>query len=68
MRTQSETDKTTKRAYQGQAGTYQIKGELGRPRTARDGRRGPVLAMVGKIFKATGATGQSVSLNYMTKR
>jgi hypothetical protein len=67
MRTQIETDKTTKTAYQGQAGTYLIQGELGRGRASRDGQKGPVLAMVGKLFKATGAAGQQVSLNYVTK-
>lgn len=67
MRTHAETDKTTKTAYQGQAGTYLIQGELGRARESKEGHKGPVLAMVGKLFKATGASGQSVSLNYLTK-
>jgi hypothetical protein len=68
MRTQIETDKTTKTAYQGQAGTYLIQGELGRGRAGSEPRKGPVLAMVGKLFKASAANGQQVSLNYMPKR
>ena len=67
MRIHSETDKTTKTAYQGQAGTYLIQGELGRARDSRPGQKGPVLAMVGKLFKASGASGQPVSLNYISK-
>jgi hypothetical protein len=67
MRTQIETGKTTKTAYQGQAGTYLIQGELGSAKTSKDGHKGPVLAMVGKLFKATGATGQQVTVNFLTK-
>jgi hypothetical protein len=67
MRTQIETDKTTKTAYQGQAGTYLIQGELGRAREASGGQKGPVLAMVGKLFKASGAAGQQVTVNYLSK-
>lgn len=62
-----ETDKTTKTAYQGQAGTYLIQGELGRAREAAGAQKGPVLAMVGKLFKATGASGQQVSVAYVSK-
>ena len=67
MRTQIETDKTTKTAYQGQAGTYLIQGELGSARQLGEGRKGPVLAMVGKIFKAGAANGAIVTVNYISK-
>lgn len=67
MRSQIETDKTTKTAYQGQAGTYLIQGELGRDRDAGVSRKGPLLAMVGKLFKASGADGRKVIVSYMSK-
>ncbi|MBC8145630.1 MAG: hypothetical protein H7X80_08580 [bacterium] len=55
-------------AYQGQAGTYLIQGELGRARDANGSQNGPVLAMVGKLFKASAANGNRVTLNYIAKR
>lgn len=67
MRTRIETEQSTKTAYQGQAGTYLIQGELGRANTSRDGRKGPVLAMVGKLFKATSVTGQRVTVSFTVK-
>lgn len=67
MTTPDTKIETTNSSMLGQAGSFLIAGDLAHEAVRTAARRGPILAMVGKSLRATGADRKPVSVVYTVR-